>query len=145
MNKKYKPRILIDGTKGTLFLRHERVTYQVLFDMDDVDLIKSSKWKVNKDGYVYCSYGMLHRLLMGSPEGKHVHHKNCNKLDNRKQNLQVLSPSEHSRIHGLINYSNREKLIKQQQKIADHWFKNLDPILKKNIQNLIRGCQQTSD
>lgn len=140
MNKKYNPRILIDGIKGTLFLEQGQVTYQVLFDMDDINLIKSFKWRVNKRGYVYCSYGMLHRLIMGSPEGKHIHHKNLNKLDNRKQNLQVLSHREHSRIHGLINFSNREKLIKrQQEKVADHWFKNLDPILKKNIQNLITG------
>ena len=146
MNKKYNPRILIDGIKGTLFLKRGQVTYQVLFDIEDVNLIKSFKWKVNKAGYVYCSYGLLHRLLMGSPEGKHIHHKNLNKLDNRKQNLQVLPPKKHLRIHGLIKSSNCENFKKQQQdKNINHWFNNLDPILKKNIQNLIRGNQHTSD
>lgn len=146
MNKKYNPRILIDGVKGTLFLEQHQVTYQILFDMEDVNLIKSFEWRINKGGYVSCRYGTLHRLLMGSPKGKHIHHKNLNKLDNRKQNLQVLSPKKHLQIHGLIRTSNCEKLRKQQQeKKIDHWFKNLDPILKKNIQNLIRGCQQTSD
>lgn len=32
-------------------------------------------------------------------EGAQVHHKNFNKLDNRPENLIVLTPSEHSKLH----------------------------------------------
>lgn len=46
----------------------------------------------------------LHRIIMERHMGRdltgyHIHHKNHNKLDNRIENLEVLTPSEHSRLH----------------------------------------------
>lgn len=63
------------------------------------------------DGYIYrliapCVYMTEHRALMQEHLGrklKHdevVHHINENKSDNRIQNLQVLTRSEHAKIHG---------------------------------------------
>ena len=58
----------------------------------------------------------LHRFLMEQHLGRKlytnevVHHINGNKLDNRIENLEVISRSEHSRNHmrgrKLINYEN---------------------------------------
>ena len=48
---------------------------------------------------------LLHRLIWEDfygtkiPEGYHIHHKNGNKLDNCILNLQLLSESDHIRLH----------------------------------------------
>ena len=140
MKKEITRKIIIDGLKGILEITQNKITYKVLFDIKDIELIKSFDWRINKDGYVYCGHCLLHRLIKGFPPKKHVHHKNLNKLDNRRCNLSVLSPSAHHKIHNKImlkKYFERQNKIDQEN--ADHWFRNLDPILKKNIQNLITG------
>lgn len=45
-----------------------------------------------------------HRLVLFNagvevPPGHHVHHKNGDKLDNRLENLEVMTESEHHRLH----------------------------------------------
>jgi hypothetical protein len=40
-----------------------------------------------------------HRLVAGAKPGDHVHHKNGIKDDNRPENLEIISPSEHSKLH----------------------------------------------
>ena len=58
---------------------------------------RSSKW-----GYV-----LLHRLIAENTLGRIlqedeiVHHINHDKYDNRPENLQVMSSSEHGKLHGL--------------------------------------------
>lgn len=43
---------------------------------------------------------MTEHLGRGMQPSEHIHHKNHDKLDNRLENLEVLTPSEHSKRHG---------------------------------------------
>lgn len=80
---------------------------------------KNPKWcggrRKRPDGYIdvwapahpYQSYNRVleHRLVVEQSVGRylkpseHVHHKNGNRSDNRLCNLQLLSHSEHARLH----------------------------------------------
>jgi hypothetical protein len=55
--------------------------------------------------YVNGEYERKHRFLMSQYLGRpllrqeHVHHKNSNKQDNRKSNLELLTDKSHPRLH----------------------------------------------
>lgn len=62
----------------------------------------------------------LSRLIMGFPIGRQVHHKNQNTLDNRKNNLIVVTRKEHGKLHrgkkpsgGLTQKEWSQKLIEE--------------------------------
>lgn len=73
--------------------------------------------RIDKDGYVRC-YGVLHPysngrkmmqkhiMVMELQIGRQiqsdevVHHKNGNRQDNRLENLELMTRSEHSKMHG---------------------------------------------
>ena len=73
---------------------------ECLVDDADFEWMSRLNWKLRPDGYVQVSsFNLLHRLVVRAPKGMDVHHTNDNKLDNRADNLQVLTPSEHQQHH----------------------------------------------
>ncbi|WP_176539428.1 HNH endonuclease signature motif containing protein [Bacillus cereus] len=57
-----------------------------------------AKWSQDSRTFYVMSRGKyIHRLLKGEPKGMHVHHKDGNGLNNTRENLEVLTPSEHRR------------------------------------------------
>lgn len=70
--------------------------------VDDIDSwVVSHKWYLNQTSdngaYVRCrKLGYLHRLIMRPPKHKVVDHINGNGLDNRRENLRIVTPKYNS-------------------------------------------------
>lgn len=74
--------------------------HKCLVDDDVWEWAHCFKWKLHKGGYAQLSsYNLLHRLITGNQQGFQVHHINENKLDNRRENLTLETPSEHQKHH----------------------------------------------
>lgn len=79
-----------------------------LFDLEDLSVIESRSWYVDKDGYLtssYYYYGVLrivrfHRIVAHPKPGQRVDHRNKNRADNRKQNLRCCDQAENNRNRG---------------------------------------------
>ena len=74
---------------------------------------------ITKDGYkVFSINGKReyeHRLVWAShfgeiPKGYQVHHINKNKLDNRIENLKLISNSEHQKEHSKLNNLGQDRI-----------------------------------
>ena len=80
---------------------------KIVFFIDDEDYDRVSKhtWHIVDCKYNYYvrrtirvgksfKHQYLHRLIMGEPEGLQVNHKNKDTLDNRRQNLEIVTQQQ---------------------------------------------------
>lgn len=58
------------------------------------------RWKVGRRVYVEA---LEHRVVAGR-DLPHVHHKNRDRMDNRPENLQSLTPLDHGAEHATVNF-----------------------------------------
>ena len=85
---------------------------QVLIDKEDYEKIKNKRWYVS-NGYCCSTNGnLLHRILMDAKKEQLVDHKNCNRLDNRKENLRFATKSQNGqnrKVKGITYDKSRKK------------------------------------
>jgi hypothetical protein len=85
-------------------------------DLEDINKIKKFKWYARNDNYVRNCYGAyIHRIILDPPYNKYIDHINHNPLDNRKNNLRVVTNQQNhmnQKIRGYY-YSKDKKWIAQ--------------------------------
>lgn len=73
-----------------------------IVDDEDYDWLSQRKWQFGTGGYAgriqrvgrKTTPLLMHRVIMNAPDGTEVDHRNRNKLDNRKSNLRLCTPSQ---------------------------------------------------
>jgi hypothetical protein len=92
-------RIEIKGNFCVMLLQDNKGKFvgETIFDLEDLVRIKEHRWHITHYGYAKCTKLkiFLHNFILNLPTNKKrpIDHKNRKKLDNRKLNLRVSTPS----------------------------------------------------
>lgn len=84
-------------------------------------IVDGLKFTINKNGYYECT--TIDRLMLHNynwekvngkiPNGYELHHKDLVKINNKIYNLQLVTPSEHTKIHSVLkNGSSTNKKVR---------------------------------
>lgn len=77
-----------------LYNNNNEVVGEAIVDIDCIDIVKSYKWCLDKNGYVKNSkQEYLHRVIVNTTN-LYVDHINGNTLDNRKNNLRICTNAD---------------------------------------------------
>lgn len=100
---------VIRGQVTAIFVKYNGNTLETLIDTEDLSKVMQfpKAWRSDHKGYVLGTsvvgsrgrkqqYVRLHRIVMECPEGMYVDHINHNPLDNRKENLRVVTAAENN-------------------------------------------------
>lgn len=104
-------KILPDYVIGSIPYRNT----EYIIDLDDYEKIKDMCWNLSDNGYIKnCTKTKgnitLHRFIMNCKKGEIVDHINRNRLDNRKENLRIVSISQNN-YNQSINSLNTSGII----------------------------------
>jgi hypothetical protein len=77
-----------------------------IVDFQDAQKLASLKWRQDGQGYAVCTMRgfSMHRVIMRPARGTVVHHKNRDRMDNRRSNLEIVSSEVHTQRHDIRNY-----------------------------------------
>jgi hypothetical protein len=88
----------------SLYNREQEIIAETIIDLEDYNSIKYYKWYLDNYGYVASTKTntyikkkiYLSRLILNISKGMNVDHKSGNKLDNRKENLRIVTRSQNA-------------------------------------------------
>jgi hypothetical protein len=110
---------------------HKYGIKDVYIDNTDFDLISQYKISISKDNHAHTFYaktknGSVHKLIMNPLSGMVVDHINKNGLDNRKENLRVVTVSINNRNSNLRidNSSSVRGVSKFKNRYRVFWYDN---------------------
>lgn len=100
----------------------------ILIDTEDLEKVsnvaKGRTWDIFY-GYARCGNILMHRVVMDTPKGLVPDHFNFMKVDNRKCNLENVTPSENSRRRPPTQKKQRKKIsVRVDTKLSDVMNKN---------------------
>ena len=123
-----------------------------IIDLDDLERVKMYTWNENKRGYIVKSDGLirLHQFIKGkTPNGMVIDHKDRNKLNNRKSNLEFKTQLDNTKNRTVnknndfgvsgVHKSNRkdkpyEATLGANGKIFKKQYKTLEEAIKGRLQ-----------
>lgn len=95
----------------------------ILFDTEDFDKISKHCWRLNETGYVITSIKghkvRIHNLILNRDTSNPnivCDHINRNKLDNRKENLRIVTQKENNKNRNNINGAKHYSFDKKRKK-----------------------------
>lgn len=104
LSKKRKKYNMYD-LSGEYGIGHTSKGEEFWFDLEDYNLIKDYCWMISNNGYVITDTSkssirmpkiFFHRLVMNCPNDLFIDHQNHNKIDNRKNNLRIVTKSQNA-------------------------------------------------
>lgn len=99
MNNKFK----VKGEITEIYITSPKYgKFITLIDTKNLSLVDQYNWVIKKDGinfYAHCGNPclLMHRLIMGYPEGKVIDHMDNNGLNNLESNLRACTRLENGR------------------------------------------------
>ena len=111
-------KIQIGGHKKSNTLQKISSIYWTLVDDEDFEWLNQWKWSLGSRGYVRRKKKqgnkiriiLMHRLITQAPPDKQVDHINHNKLDNRKDNLRIVTNQE-NQMNRKIGKNNKSGIL----------------------------------
>lgn len=95
-----------DNMKTIIAKRKEEV-FEIIVSDEDFDIVSKYHWGINSNGYalrwfnVFPRQQYLHHLIIGKPKsGFVVDHINRNRLDNRRENLRIVTHNDNLQNRG---------------------------------------------
>ncbi len=85
--------------------RYGKITGKALIDLENFEKIKSYKFYLCPEGYAKCGVNkssiLLHRIITNAKNNETVDHISQDKLDNRNNNLRLVTSSQNGMNRGL--------------------------------------------